>query len=353
MQKLNVIDLFSGCGGLSFGFQQTGKYRILVGVDNCKDALDTFVANHKRATSLNLDLAQSNFTDQLKEYIKTDKVDIIVGGPPCQGFSLTGPRNFEDKRNILYMAMFQAIKDFEPKAFLIENVPGLAVMYKGAIKDKIIKRAETLGYNVAHRILLAADYGVPQMRKRIFMIGIKKTLQTFSFPQPVHNEKTYVSCSAAISDLPPRIDELGREIDEYQERPRTEYQRNMREGSLRLMNHVASDHTNKIKKVISLVPNGGNYKNLPKGVGQHRQFNEAWTRYHSDKPSKTIDTGHRNHFHYKWNRIPTVRENARLQSFPDHFIVKGSKTSQHRQIGNAVPPLVSKAIAEEIYKAVR
>ena len=113
-----------------------------------------------------------------------------------------------------------------------------------------------------------------------------------------------------------------------------------------LYNHVGTKHTDEVKWVISQVPEGGNHKDLPKGVGESRKFNEAWTRYHSKKPSKTIDTGHRNHFHYKYNRVPTVRENARLQSFPDNFEFLGTKTQQNRQVGNAVPPLLAQVIGE-------
>ena len=126
----------------------------------------------------------------------------------------------------------------------------------------------------------------------------------------------------------------------------------MRKNANKIYNHIATNHTEEVKKVISLVPDGGNYKDLPNGVGTSRKFNEAWTRYNSKKPSKTIDTGHRNHFHYKYNRIPTVRENARLQSFPDNFIFIGNKTQQYRQVGNAVPPLLSYNVAKEILRII-
>lgn len=351
-KKLTVVDLFSGCGGLSLGFENTGKYKILAGIDNYKDALDTFVANHSGAKGLNLDLFDDKFTLEIKQAINNEKVDIVVGGPPCQGFSLTGPRNFDDKRNTLYLAMIKAVKDLKPKAFLIENVPGLATMYDGKVKDEILHRFEELGYEVKHRVLLAANYGVPQMRKRVFFVGIKNGLGHFEFPEPTHKEESYVSSSEAISDLPPRDKEFGEEIDEYTQEPTSEYQKEMRRGASKLMNHVATKHTEKIKQVIALVPDGGNYKDLPEGVGVHRKFNEAWTRYNSRKPSRTIDTGHRNHFHYKWDRVPTVRENARLQSFPDTFVLKGSRTSQQTQVGNAVPPKLAEAVANQIYKAV-
>src|SRR5699024_12531935 len=126
----------------------------------------------------------------------------------------------------------------------------------------------------------------------------------------------------------------------------------MRKNYNVIYNHVETNHNNEVKVVISQVPEGGNYKDLPPGVGETRKFNEAWTRYHSQKPSKTIDTGHRNHFHYKWNRVPTVRENARLQSFPDNFIFLGTKTQQYRQVGNAVPPLLTQHIAVALEKCL-
>lgn len=347
-----VIDLFSGCGGLSLGFQQTGKYKIIAGIDNYADALKTFKVNHKGSVALNLDLFDENFTDEVKKQTNNTKIDIIIGGPPCQGFSVTGPRNFDDKRNKLYLAMISAVKEFKPKAFLIENVPGLASMYGGEIKDEILKRFHELGYVVKVKVLLAADYGVPQMRRRVFFVGIQKGLGDFNFPEAILKPENYVSTSDAISDLPSRNDELGQETDSYNSTPISKYQKKMRKNATKLINHVTGVHGDKVKNVISQVPDGGNYKDLPEGVGTSRNFHVAWTRYNSQKPSNTIDTGHRNHFHYKWDRVPTVRENARLQSFPDDFIFFGSRTSQYRQVGNAVPPILGEAIANEIYSAI-
>jgi DNA (cytosine-5)-methyltransferase 1 len=123
--------------------------------------------------------------------------------------------------------------------------------------------------------------------------------------------------------------------------------------SNKLYNHEATAHKDFVKKTIALVPEGGNYKDLPEGIGKSRKFNEAWTRYHSRKPSKTIDTGHRNHFHYKYNRVPTVRENARLQSFKDSFRFLATRTSQNTQVGNAVPPLLAYKIAKELIKLIK
>ena len=347
--KYNVLDLFCGCGGLSKGFEQAGC-NVLVGVDFDAAPLRTFEFNHRGAKGLQLNLADAASFDTIEDALNGQTVDIVIGGPPCQGFSLTGPRNFEDPRNQLYLAMIEAIHRFAPKAFMIENVPGMGNLYKGAVKQEVIKRLTALGYNVTCKVVCAADYGVPQIRHRLVFIGIKDTDTPFVFPKPLLTEAQYITCSDAISDLPPLVDTLGEEESEYQCEPSTDYQRKMRGESQVLHNHVAINHKQFVKEVIAQVPDGGNYKDLPKGVGDSRKFNMAWTRYASNKPSRTIDTGHRNNFHYKWNRCPTVRESARLQSFPDDFVFIGTKTQQNRQVGNAVPVLMAQAMAEQIIK---
>ena len=323
-----------------------------MGIDSDDAALVTFEKNHNNSKALNADLSAKESFDKIEEVAGGREIDVIIGGPPCQGFSLTGPRNFDDPRNKLYLAMIETVKRFNPKAFVIENVPGMATMYKGEVRDEIIRRFTKMGYNVNSKILCAADYGVPQMRKRLVFVGIRKG-EKFEFPLPYLDKDNYVTCEDAISDLQSRENDLGTEIDNYECEPQSEYQKLMRKGSKLLHNHVATNHTDKVKNVIALVPEGGNYKDLPPGVGTSRRFNEAWTRYHSKKPSRTIDTGHRNHFHYKWNRVPTIRENARLQSFPDTFVFYGNRTQQNRQVGNAVPPLLGKAIAEQLKKYLK
>ncbi|MBE6515255.1 MAG: DNA cytosine methyltransferase [Methanocorpusculum parvum] len=348
---LNAIDLFAGCGGLSKGFLDAG-YNILLGIDNDSAALQTFAQNHCGAIPLNADLSDPKTLDTIDDLIDHKNVDLVIAGPPCQGFSLTGPRNFDDPRNKLYLAVFEAVKKFQPKAFVIENVAGMRTLYKGQVHDEIIKRFTNLGYTVVSSILCAADYGVPQIRKRLIFVGLKDEYGYFSFPQPVCDEKHYVTCADAISDLPSLEDDLGSETAYYCSEPETEYQRMMRGSCQVLSNHVATNHTQMVKDTIALVPEGGNYRDLPPGVGESRKFHEAWTRYDSKKPSRTIDTGHRNHFHYKYNRVPTIRENARLQSFPDDFVFIGNKTQQNRQVGNAVPPLLGYHLGLAIKKHI-
>ena len=345
-KKPTVIDMFCGCGGLSRGFMDAG-YEVLLGVDNNIPALETFKENHGGAIAMDGDLFQGSTILEMASLIDNKNVDLIIGGPPCQGFSLTGTRDENDKRNTLFKAMVNAVEFFEPKAFVLENVPGLATLYKGKAKEAILREFTNLGYTISYKVLYAPDYGVPQIRKRLFFVGLKDGME-FEFPEPVCTPDNYVTCGDAISDLHDFDTDFGSEISEYRNPPKSEYQRKMRKNAKKLYNHVGTRHTPEVINVISQVPEGGNHKDLPPGVVESRKFNEAWTRYHSKKPSKTIDTGHRNHFHYKYNRVPTVRENARLQSFPDDFVFFGNKTQQYRQVGNAVPPLLGYALGKQL-----
>lgn len=341
---MNVIDLFCGCGGLSYGFEQAGV-NILLGIDNDKMALNTFEHNHNDAKSICGDITKINYHD-IKTVIGNKRIDLIIGGPPCQGMSLSGPRKFDDPRNKLYLSYIRLVKEMKPKAFVIENVPGLVSLFSGQIKDSIIERLSSLGYHINYKILCSADYGVPQKRKRVVFVGLKKSIFDFD----LINKLPEVTCEMALSDLPPLIDVLGNDISNYETEPTNDYQKLMRIYSNNVRNHIAAAHTERVKKIISLVPDGGNYKNLPDEYKNSRNFHVAWTRFRSDRPAPTIDTGHRHHFHYKYNRVPTVRECARLQSFPDNFIFEGNKTQQFRQVGNAVPPLMAQAIAEALLK---
>lgn len=342
--SLNVLDLFCGCGGLSCGFERAG-YDILLGIDNDKKALETFELNHNGAKSICGDITELTYERNIKPLIADKKIDVIIGGPPCQGMSLSGPRKFEDPRNKLYLSYIRLVEEIQPKAFVIENVPGLVALFGGKIKESIIEKFTKMGYNIQYKILCAADYGVPQSRRRVVFVGMKEG--DFAYPD-IQDEK--ITCSMALSDLPPLEHEIGEENSEYICQPQNDYQKIMRANSIVVKNHIAANHSNKVKTIISMVPDGGNYKDLPDEYINSRNFHVAWTRFASNKPAPTIDTGHRHHFHYKYNRVPTVRECARLQSFPDDFVFLGNKTQQFRQVGNAVPPLMAQAIAEQLKK---
>ncbi len=342
MSKYNAIDLFCGCGGLSYGFERAG-FNILLGIDNDAKALETFELNHKGAKSICGDITAVSYENDIKPLIGDKTIDVIIGGPPCQGMSLSGPRKFDDPRNKLYLSYIRLVDEIKPKMFVIENVPGLVGLFGGQIKDSIIEKFTEMGYDIQYRILCASDYGVPQSRKRVVFVGSR--IGNFTYPS-IESEE--VTCSMALSDLPPLIDELGEDVMDYAAEPSNDYQQLMRMNSDKVRNHIAANHSDKVKNIIALVPDGGNYKDLPEEFIHTRNFHVAWTRFASDKPAPTIDTGHRHHFHYKYNRVPTVRECARLQSFPDDFIFLGNKTQQFRQVGNAVPPIMAQKIAEQV-----
>lgn len=337
---LNCIDLFCGCGGLSLGFEKAG-INVLVGIDAWQDAITTFNYNHKNSKGICADLSTLEPSEIEKE-LNGKSVDLIIGGPPCQGFSVAGKRIVDDVRNKLYKNFVRFVEYYKPKAFMMENVPNILSIGGGIVRDSIVKDFSDLGYKVVYKVLTASNYGTPQNRRRAVFVGFKDGKE-FLFPQQTVEQ--LVTSYEALSDLPENSLEDG---SDYPMTTNCDYQKLMRCNSSKIYNHQITEHSDKTKEIIALVPDGGNYKNLPPELQQTRKVHIAWTRLNSQKPSFTIDTGHRHHFHYKWNRIPTVRESARIQSFPDDFIFLGTKTSQYKQVGNAVPPLMAEAIAKKL-----
>lgn len=351
-----VMDLFCGSGGFSKGFQDAG-FEVLLGIDNWQDATFTYSKNFTNACVLTKDITTVD-SKLIFETIncKKEDIDVIIGGPPCQGFSVSGKRLIDDPRNKLYKSFVNIVGDIQPKVFVMENVPGLVNLFDGKVKEKVINDFTNMGYSVKCEQLLACEYGVPQIRKRVFFVGLNKEYFSkdisFVFPTPTYGEKhlkPFITTKEAIGDLPELSETIiGEEVLSYTKPPMNDYQGIMREKSSCVHNHIATIHTEKTRNIIGMVPDGGNYKDLPRELWNTRKVNIAWTRMNSNKPCFTIDTGHNHHFHYKANRVPTVRESARIQSFPDNFLFYGIKTSQLKQVGNAVPPLLAKAIAEQI-----
>jgi len=356
MKPYNVIDLFCGCGGFSKGFEEAG-YNIRFGIDMWKDAVVTYNHNFPNAAVMNEDITKISGKDILKAAkLKKDEVDVIIGGPPCQGFSVSGKRMIDDERNKLYKSYVQIVSELKPKVFVMENVPGLVRLFKGQVGEQVKEDFTNIGYTVGMQILSADNYGVPQQRKRVFFVGVRDDLvkkgMEYQYPIPFMGQGTDVpawTCKDAISDLDFVPDDrvLGEDLP-YDIPAQNDYQRSMREGSRSVLNHSITIHNAKTKEIIAMVPDGGNYKDLPEELWSTRKVHIAWTRMDSNKPCFTIDTGHNHHFHYKENRVPTVRESARIQSFPDNFEFIGIKTSQLKQVGNAVPPLLAKAVGDSI-----
>lgn len=342
-KEYTVIDLFCGCGGLSQGFIEA-DYNVILGIDHWKDAIETFNYNHKSSKGLVAELLNLDPQEISTKY-NIKNVDLIIGGPPCQGFSIAGKRIIDDERNQLYKSFLRFVDYFKPKGFVMENVPNILSMGNGVIKNQILNDFEDIGYKISYDKLLASDFAVPQNRRRAFFVGLKNNLE-FEFPEPKTIDNKITS-GDAISDLPKNSLDDG---SQYTINPQSNFQREMRNGNKVVFNHQITNHKEKTIEIIAMVPDGGNYKDLPKELHETRKVNIAWTRLNSKKPSFTIDTGHRHHFHYKFNRVPTVRESARIQSFRDDFIFCGSKTSQYKQVGNAVPPLLAREIALKIKK---
>ena len=240
------VDLFAGCGGLSLGMEQAGFTPVFAN-EIWEAAAETYRRN--RALS-----PESVFVGDIKYLVEhfddfpiPRNVTMVCGGPPCQGFSLTGPRNFDDERNKLYLAVIEIVKQYKPKAFIIENVPGMATLYEGQIKDEILRRFKKLGYNIECKILCAADYGVPQIRKRLIFMGVRKDIGKPKFPEVKFTPENYRTCRDAVSDLPSLEHDMGSEEAEYLQEPLTEYQRLMRGNCTVLHNHLGTNHTQMVK----------------------------------------------------------------------------------------------------------
>ncbi|EOS27128.1 DNA (cytosine-5-)-methyltransferase [Lachnospiraceae bacterium 3-1] len=359
MQNYKVVDLFCGAGGLSKGFLDAG-YDVVLGIDYDDAALETFQKNHGSATAMKLDLYNHENIEKIVDFLKErniDNLDVLVGGPPCQGFSYAGKMDINDKRNFLYIAMVKLTERLRPKAVLLENVLAMIEANGGVGARRVIDDFRAIGYKMVPKVLFAPDYGVPQIRKRVFFVGLRDLVDEFCFPEAMLDPAHYITCEEAISDLPSLQTDKGEivrgeKVQDYMTEPKSDYQRLMRKQSLKVYNHVGSVPIEKTRKMIALVPEGKNYLALPDEYRGLYKYHEALTRYNSKKPSLTINTGHRSHFHYKWNRIPTVRESARLQSFPDDFIFYGNQSEQFKQVGNAVPPLLGQVIAEQLKKYI-
>lgn len=345
VKKLSALDLFCGAGGLALGFEEAG-FETVAGIDSDKQSLDTFSLNFPKARAIKADI--SNLESEIVDYLSllSGKIDVIVGGPPCQGFSIAGKRLLEDPRNALYRHYVQIVKLIRPAYVVIENVPTIRTMGGGVVARSIQDDLSDLGYRVIVQTVNASDFGVPQNRRRTFFIA-KLGAEPLGFPEATHINRK-VNTKDAIGDLPVIEDHYSEGPIPYSREPFSDFQIEMREGSSQIWNHWSVRHTEKTKQTVSLVPDGGNFKDLPDELQDTRRVNIAWTRMNSASPSFTIDAGHNHHFHYEANRVPTVRESARIQSFPDKFVFLGNKTSQFRQVGNAVPPLLARQLARNI-----
>ncbi len=363
-RKYNVIDLFAGVGGISIGFKKAG-FNILSANEYKKDIANTYKKNHPQTKIIVDDIANVNSNEFLCN--KNDVVDVIVGGPPCQGFSMAGRRirgNGEflnDPRNELFKEFHRIVKELNPKIFIMENVAALLSMHNGKVKDEIFRLFEKLGYNVDVKILLAADYGVPQLRRRIVFIGNKIGIKSIDlFPEKTHGPETnkpYITIEESIFDLPFINAGEGAFELEYDKEPKTEYQLKRRGKSKILYNHESSSHDKKIINILKLIKEGQGRNDLPEKYRTKSIHSGSYGRLERNKPAYTITTRFDTPSvgrvtHPVLHRSLTPREAARIQSFDDDFIFYGGRSSVGIQIGNAVPPLLVYAIAKQIKKYI-
>lgn len=341
-----AADLFSGVGGLSQGFISAG-FEIAFAIEFDKEIADAYAKNHPGTEMINENICTID-VESVKE--RHPHIDLIMGGPPCQGFSQKGKRmSINDPRNFLFQQFVRFVESFKPKYFVLENVPNIITTSNGYFKDQIIESFSKLGYTVNCGVLSASEFGIPQDRHRAVFIGVLGE-NGIELPKSPHKR---ITIEEAIYDLPFIGSGEGEEISQYDKKATSDYQKQLRNGSKVLYNHVATKHSDLALERLSLIPKGAGREVLP---AEHRTksiYSGTWCRLLEDGIAPTIttrfDTPSSGRFtHPVLNRCLTVREAARVQSFPDSFRFYGNKTSQMKQVGNAVPPLLAYAIAQQI-----
>lgn len=384
---MKSIDLFSGAGGLSCGLGMAGFNTILAN-EIIEAHAKTYQNNNKNTKVIIGDVREVCETNlKLVLGLKQGELDLLAGGPPCQGFSVNAPiRDLDDERNHLFKDFIRVAAELLPKAILIENVPGIVSLGKGTVVQQIYKELEKLGYSVGHKILFAGHYGIPQTRFRTILIAIKGEVK-IQFPEPEYNSKAFANFSGskdlcisltptsaqkllpqttvydAIYDLPIIKNGSKNEPMSYIKDADGPYQKTLRNGSNLVYNHSCNGLGNINLERLKHIPQGGNWTNiphemLPKGMQRARRSDHTkrYGRLHPEGLCSTILTKCDPHWgafiHPEQDRVLSIREAARIQSFPDSYHFSGSISEQYEQVGNAVPPLLAKRIGEQIMKLI-
>jgi DNA (cytosine-5)-methyltransferase 1 len=321
-KTLKVCSLFSGCGGLDLGFEQakhpTMKFKTIWANDYEKPACDTYMKNFPHTEVVCGDIWEYDLT-------KLPACDVIIGGFPCQDFSVLSKRKgLETERGLLYTRFVEAVSLKKPTLFVAENVKGLLSANDGFAIKRIIDDFGKLGYHIHYKLIKFADYGVPQKRERVIIVGIRKDLDgTFHWPERTHTNK-HVSSKKALEN-----------VEKVKH------------------NNETQNHPQKTIDMLNAIPPGGNFRDLPPELAVKGLMSGIYRRLHPDKPSPTVIAnggGGTWGYHYDKPRSLTNRERARLQTFPDSFVFEGNISQVRKQIGNAVPPMGAKIIAEAILK---
>jgi DNA (cytosine-5)-methyltransferase 1 len=353
--------------GLSWAKFKNKSIHSVGAIDNWKEACRTYERN-LGVKPLNDGVSVKHVGSLLD---RVGDVDLVVGGPPCQGFSTSGKRALADKRNHLVKAFLDAVELASPQAFIMENVTGFTTFQNGNLLIEVIRRANELGFNVHPGVLLASRFGVPQRRRRFILVG--ERTGNFVFPQSrefdIRSNSSLevdqrrddgfpiVTFDEATSDLPKLL--AGQHKDKYTKEPRSTYQKWVR-GSAQILNdHMAPQHSEEFVQMMSYIPPGFSafspevFSTIPKALRPGKGFTNSYARILGNQPSPTITRNFTtpssaNCIHPHFDRALSLREGARCQSFPDDFIFEGSTSDRRLQIGNAVPPLLAKAVAESL-----
>ena len=389
MKKLTLVDLFAGAGGLSCGLEMAGFKPVLAN-EIIPQYASTYKNNHPDTIVVVEDirkLCEREFL--LKNGIEIDSIDLLAGGPPCQGFSVNAPiRSLDDPRNHLFKDFLRIAALLRPRGILIENVPGIVSLGKGTVVNQIYNELSELGYTVSHKILFAGHYGVPQMRFRTIFIAIKKSIcNRIDFPDPQYDAKaianftgakelcipilplfqgqlkSHTAVNDALSDLPEIAPGKIIEKQKYLSEPQNEYQEYLRKNSKHVFNHYCAKLADINMERLKHIPQGGCWRDiphtlLPEGLKRARRSDHTkrYGRLDPDGLCSTVLTKCDPHwgsfFHPCFDRVISIREAARIQSFPDSYHFHGSITEQYGQVGNAVPPLLAKAIGLTIKKMI-
>lgn len=356
--EFTAVELFAGAGGLSIGLERAGIH-VVIANEIMPDFAATLAANHPNTNVINDDIHKINFREELRK-LGLESVDVLSGGPPCQGFSTIGSKNRQDPRNSLFYEYLRAVAETNPKYTIFENVSGFKRMYGGFAYETLVRELGELGYDTKCQILNAADYGAPQIRYRTIVLGWKRELPALDFPVPTNGVKAgmrpYLTLMEAISDLP-QIG-AGESSNQYATPPQNAYQKRMRGNQKELLEHNAANYGEKMQEILRIIPEGGSVRDLPMRLRPRSAYCNTYARLLPNEPSPTITRNFGTPsssrcVHPYQPRALSTREGARLQGFPDDYKFIGGKQSKNLQIGNAVPPILGEAIATVVVSALQ
>lgn len=351
----SVLDLFAGCGGLSLGLESAGFHT--VAANELEPVFcATFALNHPGAEVIPGSILDPGVFERIVAAGKG--ADVVAGGPPCQGFSTVGKKDEADPRNRLFQAFLAAVDSIRPKLVLFENVAGFKRLYQGRAFDALVEALDRMGYASESRVLNAASFGAPQIRERTIVVAWARGFaQTFRFPEETHapaadlfGRKPFVTMGEALGDLP--LVRMGEASRAYSAHPMNEFQMLMRDQAEDALNeHEGPNHGPHLMSVLATVPPGGSIQDVPLELRPNGYFLNTYARLWWDRPATTITRNlgtpsSSRCIHPFADRGLTTREGARLQTFPDRFVFTGSRSSKNLQIGNAVPPLLGRALGQ-------